>query len=115
MEGGCFLVVSLLYLLLRRALAVAALRMRSREYNVAIGPDNQAVGFWSDARNGRSSRLGTGGANQAGRNPICEQSDTFADIWSAQSGGSADQPRASDDLYLVTPCPAEADDPSTGE
>jgi hypothetical protein len=82
--------------------------------NVAIGPDNQAVGFWSDARNGRSSRLGTGGANQAGRNPICEQSDAFADLWSAQSGGSADQPRASDDLFLVTPCPAEADDPSTG-
>jgi hypothetical protein len=83
--------------------------------NVAIGPDNQAVGFWSDARNGRSSRLGTGGANQAGRNPICEQSDAFADLWSAQSGGSADKPRASDDLFLVTPCPADADDPSTGE
>jgi hypothetical protein len=82
--------------------------------NVAIGPDNQAVGFWSDARNGRSSRLGTGGANQAGRNPICEQSDAFADIWSAQSGGSADRPRASDALFLVTPCPADADDPSTG-
>ncbi len=32
MEGGCFLVVSLLYLLFRRALAVAALRLRSREF-----------------------------------------------------------------------------------
>jgi len=31
-EGGCFLVVSLLYLLFRRALAVAALRLRSREF-----------------------------------------------------------------------------------
>src|SRR5947208_1498842 len=30
--GGCFLVVSLLYLLFRRALAVAALRLRSREF-----------------------------------------------------------------------------------
>jgi hypothetical protein len=83
--------------------------------NVAIGPDNQAVGFWSDARNGRSSRLGTGGANQSGRNPICEQSDAFADLWSAQSGGTADKPQpARDELFLVTPCPADADDPSTG-
>jgi putative transposase len=32
MEGGCFLVVSLLYLLFRRALAVASLRVRSREF-----------------------------------------------------------------------------------
>ena len=31
-EGGCFLVVSLLYLLFRRALAVAAARLRSREF-----------------------------------------------------------------------------------
>jgi putative transposase len=31
-EGGCFLVVSLLYLLFRRGLAVAALRLRSREF-----------------------------------------------------------------------------------
>src|SRR4029450_5457113 len=31
-EGGGFLVVSLLYLLFRRALAVAALRLRSREF-----------------------------------------------------------------------------------
>jgi hypothetical protein len=31
-EGGCVVVVSLLYLLFRRALAVAALRVRSREF-----------------------------------------------------------------------------------
>jgi hypothetical protein len=31
-EGGCFVVVSLLHLLFRRALAVAALRFRSREF-----------------------------------------------------------------------------------
>jgi hypothetical protein len=37
MEGGCFLVVSLLYLLFRRALAVAALRLRSREFKGALG------------------------------------------------------------------------------
>jgi hypothetical protein len=32
MEGGCRVVVSLLYLLFRRALAVTALRFRSREF-----------------------------------------------------------------------------------
>jgi hypothetical protein len=31
-EGGCFVVVSLLYLLFRRALAVTSLRLRSREF-----------------------------------------------------------------------------------
>jgi hypothetical protein len=31
-KGGCLLVVSLLYLLFRRALAVASLRLRSREF-----------------------------------------------------------------------------------
>ena len=31
-KGGCLLVVSLLYLLFRRALAVASLRVRSREF-----------------------------------------------------------------------------------
>src|SRR3989442_9767978 len=31
-EGGCFLVVSCLYLLFRRGLAVAVLRLRSREF-----------------------------------------------------------------------------------
>ncbi len=78
--------------------------------NVAIGPDNQAFGFWTDARNGRSSRLG-GPSPQPGRNPICEQSDVFADSWSAQSGGSVDRPKATDELFLVTPCPVEAREP----
>jgi hypothetical protein len=31
-RGGCFLVVSLLYLLFRRSLGVASLRLRSREF-----------------------------------------------------------------------------------
>jgi hypothetical protein len=84
--------------------------------NVAIGPDNQAFGFWSDARNGRSSRLSTATnpapSPQPGRNPICEQSDAFADSWSAQSGGTADRPKATDEFFLITPCPAEAIDPA---
>jgi hypothetical protein len=75
--------------------------------NVAIGPDNTAYGFWTDARNGRSSR------SQGGRNPACEQSDVFADSWSAQSGGSASNPPSQSviDAYSVTPCPTDMRDP----
>ncbi len=79
--------------------------------NVAIGAgDHQAYGFWTDSRNGRSSRLG-GPSPQPGRNPICEQADVFADKWSAQSGGSVDSPKASDEFFLVTPCPIESIEP----
>jgi hypothetical protein len=80
--------------------------------NVAIGPDNQAIGFWTDTRNGRSSRIG-GASAQPGRNPICEQSDAFADTWSpAGSASGQNKPMATDELFLVTPCPAEAADPA---
>ncbi len=68
---------------------------------VTVGPDNQAWAFWTDARNGRSSR------SEAGRNPACEQSDVFAQGYSAQSGGQADKPKPTDELYLVTPCPSQ--------
>jgi hypothetical protein len=80
--------------------------------NVAIGPDNQAFGFWTDTRNGRSSRIG-GSSAQPGRNPICEQSDAFADRWSSAGiAGGQNKPMATDELFLVTPCPAEAADPA---
>jgi hypothetical protein len=73
--------------------------------NVNVGPDGTAWAVWTDARNGRSSRT------EAGRNPICEQSDIFNDEYSATSGGvvrnSATQGM---DLYLTTPCPAEMQD-----
>jgi hypothetical protein len=64
----------------------------------------QAVAVFTDARNGRSSR------NQAGRNPICEQSDVFFDIFdaaNARSGGST----VNITPFLVTPCPAAAIEP----
>ncbi len=70
--------------------------------NVTIGPDNQAWGFWTDARNGRSSRT------QAGRNPLCEQADVFVDGFSSQAGGGADKPKQTDALFLVTLCPEAA-------
>jgi hypothetical protein len=66
-----------------------------------IGPDNQAWAFWTDARNGRSSRT------EAGRNPACEQSDVFADAYSSQSGGTPGKAANSDSLFLVTPCPTQ--------
>ena len=82
--------------------------------NVAIGPDNSAYGFWTDTRNGRSSRIG-GASAQPGRNPICEQADAWADKWRAgHLPGGQNSPRSTDALFLVTPCPVEADDPSTG-
>jgi hypothetical protein len=64
--------------------------------------DNTAYAFWTDARNGRSSRT------QAGRNPACEQSDVFIDGYSA-AGKAAGQskPQNDDSLFLVTPCPAD--------
>jgi hypothetical protein len=48
--------------------------------------------------------------NQSGRNPICEQSDVFFDIFdavNALSGGST----VNITPFLVTPCPAAAIEP----
>jgi hypothetical protein len=56
----------------------------------------------TDARNGRSSR------NQAGRNPICEQSDIFIDSFNARNGGHGGH-AGNIQPFLVTPCPG-ADD-----
>jgi hypothetical protein len=39
----------------------------------------------------------------------------FADSWSAQSGGTLDQPKATDELFLVTPCQIESMDPATDD
>ena len=72
---------------------------------VAIGPDNSAWATWTDARNGRSSR------NQPGRNPACEQSDVFFDLYGAQSGGSVSEIHDSQEsLFYVTPCPTDIQD-----
>jgi hypothetical protein len=71
--------------------------------NVFIDHNNKAWAMWTDARNGRSSRM------QQGRNPACEQSDAFAESYNASSEASGqNSPRSTDSLYLVTPCPADA-------
>jgi hypothetical protein len=69
--------------------------------NIAIGDNGVAWGMFTDTRNGRSSRL------QAGRNPACEQADVFVDKFDAHRGGSGGRARSTDDLFLVTPCPAD--------
>jgi hypothetical protein len=69
---------------------------------LAIGPDNKVWAMWTDARNGRSSRT------QAGRNPICEQSDAWADTYSDNGHASGqNSPRSSDQLYWQTNCPID--------
>jgi hypothetical protein len=82
--------------------------------NVAVTPnDSKAYGFWTDARNGRSSG-GPGGSSgpQPGRNPICEQADVMMDEYSSLDADAGQkQPRAEDSMFLVTPCPADATQP----
>ena len=67
---------------------------------------DDALGFWTDARNGR----GSGGPNssQPGRNPACEQADVFGkyfDPMRRSTGSSVDQTP-----FEFTPCPGEARD-----
>jgi len=71
------------------------------DYNaVSVDHQNQAWAFWTDARNGRSAR------QEPGRNPICEQSDVFADLYSANGGGTVSNSATKGmDLFLQTPCP----------
>jgi hypothetical protein len=70
--------------------------------NVFIDQRNRAWAMWTDARNGRSSRA------QAGRNPACEQSDVFADVFPASGRASGqNDPRSTDQLFAVTPCPGD--------
>jgi len=76
--------------------------------NVAVDHQNQAWAFWTDARNGRGTR------DQAGRNPICEQSDVFDDEYSATSAGTVrTSATQSMDAYLVTPCALQTQDRGT--
>jgi hypothetical protein len=72
------------------------------DYNNVAVSGGTAYGYWTDARNGRSSR------NQAGRNPACEQSDVFLDTYSARNGDSDSRARTTDDLFLVTTCPGDS-------
>jgi hypothetical protein len=71
--------------------------------NVFIDQRNRAWAMWTDARNGRSSRA------QQGRNPACEQSDVYAEVFRASGRASGqNHPRATDQLFLVSPCPGDA-------
>jgi hypothetical protein len=78
--------------------------------NVAVTPyDTKAYGFWTDARNGRSSSGSTGSPPQVGRNPRCEQSDVMVQQYSsAGSSPGQDSPKPEDSMFLVTPCPVDA-------
>jgi hypothetical protein len=99
------------------------------DYNaVTVDPNGRtAYGFWTDARNGRSSgNPFPPGTFQFGRNPTCEQSDVMVQAYdsalggrdrfrddddgSGEGGGSPGQsrPRRQDSLFLVTPCPVDA-------
>jgi len=70
--------------------------------NVFVDQNENAWAMWTDARNGRSSRA------QAGRNPACEQSDAFADVFKAgHDAKGQDKPSKHDALFLVTPCPGD--------
>jgi hypothetical protein len=78
--------------------------------NVAVTPtDNKAFGYWTDARNGRSSGGPAGGAGpQPGRNPICEQADGFVDQYPSMGANAGQsQPKPQDSMFLVTPCPGD--------
>lgn len=69
------------------------------DYNNVAVTDGEALTFWTDARNGRSSR------QQPGRNPGCEQADVYLDRYDALSGEDDARARRTDALFLVTPCP----------
>ncbi len=78
--------------------------------NVAVTPtDSKAYGYWTDARNGRSSGGPAGGSGpQPGRNPICEQSDVFMDEYSSLGADAGQkQPKPEDKMFLVTRCPGD--------
>jgi hypothetical protein len=67
----------------------------------------KAYAFWTDARNGRGSGAPT--SLQPGRNPICEQSDVFLDRIVAE-GGNGRSSLDEQNAFVVTPCPAQAQD-----
>jgi hypothetical protein len=81
------------------------------DYEVVAVEGNDAYAHFTDARNGRSSGGPAGGAtfpSQPGRNPACEQSDTFVEHFpTVGSAYGQNSPKASDSLFLVTPCPGD--------
>jgi hypothetical protein len=76
-----------------------------------VNDQGKVAAFWTDARNGRGS--GDPTSFQAGRNPICEQSDVFFDFFNANGhgkDGSGEGDRHADQSFLVAPCPAGIQD-----
>jgi len=68
------------------------------DYNNVAVEDGVAYGFWTDTRNGRSSRT------MPGRNPSCEQADVYLDKYSASNGASDAVARPSDSWFLTPKC-----------
>ena len=68
----------------------------------------KAYGLWTDARNGRGS--GDPTSFEAGRNPICEQSDVFFDSLTGSGHGQGNGPETDLTPWTVTPCPLGATD-----
>ena len=76
------------------------------DYNAVAVTENstRVYGYWTDARNGRSSRNPV----QPGRNPICEQSDPMIQEYSSTpSTPGQQQAKPEDRLFDVTPCPVQ--------
>jgi hypothetical protein len=70
------------------------------------GEERDAVAVWTDARNGRGSGAPT--SFQAGRNPICEQSDMFVDFFQPLKSDHSDSVSESEEeAFLITPCPGD--------
>lgn len=82
------------------------------DYDVVAVEGERAYSHFTDARNGRSSgNVSSPAGAQPGRNPACEQSDSWFDSWSANGKASGqNKPEKSDALYLVTPCPDDIKD-----
>lgn len=85
------------------------------DYESVAVEKNRAYTLMTDARNGRSSGGPAGGAtfpSQPGRNPACEQSDVFFDSWGSNQDAHGQEKASKDDaLFLVTPCPTDAESP----
>jgi hypothetical protein len=81
------------------------------DYEAVATEGHNTYAFFTDARNGRSAGGPAGGAtapSQPGRNPACEQSDVFVDRYGSDTGSNGQKTaRASDALFLVTPCPKD--------
>ena len=79
---------------------------RDNDDRNGVENNRKAVGFWTDARNGR----GSGGPTslQPGRNPACEQSDVFVDFFNPLHQNDGQRATQQTELFLVTPCPTDA-------